>query len=70
MKNEELHQMEEGVVDQEPCVYCSQLDCIAIDTMNELCGKVEAVEVRISYCTNCLRARLVREIKILRITGK
>ena len=66
---ESLKDVEEGVVKREPCVYCSQLDCIATDIMNDWGGKVESVQIGMSYCMNCLRARLVREIKLLRIVG-
>ena len=61
---EELRDMEEGIVKQKHCYYCSQLDCINVVAISDI-----GVDLVAKFCALCLRARLVREIKLLRITG-
>ncbi len=62
---ESLKDVEEGVVKREPCIYCTQLDCINIDKVLAM-ARVETSE---QFCGLCLKARLVREIKLLRVVG-
>lgn len=47
------------------CRFNSSLDCINESVMRT----VDDVNRANIFCTNCLRSQLVRELKLLRVTG-
>lgn len=53
---ESLKDVEEVEVEAR-CGYNKALECVNED------------RIEITYCTNCLRAQIVRELRLLRVTG-
>lgn len=60
----ELDQIEE-IVTSEKCVYNTLLDCINIDKVLSIAHIGDSGE----FCTLCLKAQLVRELRLLRVTS-
>ena len=54
---EELTQMEEEVQIDHRCGYNRAIECVNED------------RIEVTYCTNCLRAQLVRELRLIRVTS-